>query len=196
MTSTSQHDPLAQLRTWMDDARDAGDVWVGAMTLSTVSASGDVSARVVYLKELDDRGFVFSSSGPTRKTDDLAANAGCALTFWWPVIGRQVRVVCRAERLDDAQRRRLFEERPPAHRAVTLASRQGEPIVGVDEVADRARALLDEGALDCPPADQFVAYRAVPSIIEFWERSDEDRLHRRTEWRELDGAWSSRRLAP
>lgn len=188
--------PLDAVRTSLETAREAGDIWVGAMTLSTVSAAGDISARIVYLKAIDATGFVFTSSAPTRKTEDLSAVPRCALTFWWPVLGRQVRAVCDAKMLDDVDRRALFDERPQAHRAATLASPQGTPIDDLEDIRVRAAEFARTGHVDCPGDEQFVAYCLVPSIVELWDRDDADRLHQRTEWRRDGTAWSRRQLAP
>ena len=92
-------DPITQFTHWFDDAQRAELLEPNAMTLATCSAEGRPSARVVLLKEVDARGFVFFTDYRSRKGKELAANAFGALVFLWKEIERQVRLAGLVERV-------------------------------------------------------------------------------------------------
>lgn len=107
-------EPVAQFVRWLDEAIAAGQQAPHVMTLSTADAAGRVTARNVIVKDIDERGWQFGTSLASGKTADLAANANAALTFWWPAVGRQVRVVGPVTRLSDAEAAADFLARPSA----------------------------------------------------------------------------------
>ncbi|MBC8075261.1 MAG: pyridoxal 5'-phosphate synthase, partial [Chloroflexales bacterium] len=92
-------DPIAQFQTWFDQALAASLPEPNAMVLATVAASGQPSARVVLLKGLDARGFVFYSNYASRKGQELDVGARAALVFYWAELERQVRVEGGIERV-------------------------------------------------------------------------------------------------
>src|SRR3954465_14090718 len=83
-------DPIAMFRRWLDDAVQAGLHEPNAMVVATASASGRPSARMVLLKGLDERGFVFFTNYASRKGEEISANADVALLFPWHDLQRQV----------------------------------------------------------------------------------------------------------
>ncbi|MBC7645389.1 MAG: pyridoxamine 5'-phosphate oxidase family protein, partial [Thermoleophilia bacterium] len=95
-----ERDPMALLRQWQNEARLGGETAPDEVVLSTVSAAGDPSARMVSAKAITSDGIVFGTRLGTRKVADLAANPRCAFTFWWPSLDRSVRVACTASALD------------------------------------------------------------------------------------------------
>jgi pyridoxamine 5'-phosphate oxidase len=169
-----------------------------AMVLSTVSADGTPSARVVLLKGLDERGFVFYTNLDSRKGAELAADPRCALVFHWAPIEWQVRVEGRAERVTDAEADAYFATRARESQIGAWASRQSAPLAD-DKVLD-ARvsemvARFAGGAVPRPP--HWSGFRVVPSRIEFWH----GRAHRLHERRVFErggnaGAWTMHRLFP
>lgn len=107
-------EPVAQFLRWLDDAIAAGQPAPHVMTLSTADALGVVTARGLILKEIDARGWQFGTSISSRKAADLAANPNAALSFWWPVVGRQVRAVGPVTRLSAAEAAADYAARPSA----------------------------------------------------------------------------------
>jgi pyridoxamine 5'-phosphate oxidase len=191
-------DPIAQFRAWRADARSAGIVEPGAMTLATTGADGRPSARMVLLRALDDRGFGFFTNLESRKGRELAANPAAALVFHWPELGRQVRVEGVTERIADEEARAYFASRPPGSRIGAWASPQSRPVGDRAELDALVRAVQERfGSADEIPLPPFWGgFRLVPDRIEFWLHGD-DRLHDRAEYRrDGDGRWTRRRLAP
>lgn len=188
--------PLEQLDRWLTDARDAGVEAPMAMTLATAGADGEPSARVVSLKRLDEDRLVFSTALWTRKVEELRINPRVAAVFFWPALGRQVRIEGRAEIAERALAEELFAERPRSHQLQVHVSRQGEEIESLDPLRGRLEELrgeLGEGPVLCP--DDWGAVRLRPDRIEFWQEG-EDRLHSRTLFEVVAGGWREVLLAP
>lgn len=189
-------EPLALLDRWLLEAREASAPTPTAMSLATVGASGQPSARVVSLKRLDGDGLVFTTALWTRKAEELCTNSRVAVVFHWPTLGRQVQVEGRAEIAERALAEELFAERPRSHQLQAHVSRQGEEIESLDQLRNRLEALraeLGEGPVPCP--EDWGAVRLRPDRIEFWQEG-EDRLHSRRLYEAGDGGWRQSLLAP
>ena len=188
--------PLEQLDRWLADARGAGVEAPMAMTLATAGADGEPSARVVSLKRLEGDRLVFTTALWTRKVEELRINPRAAAVFFWPVLGRQVRIEGRAEIAERALTEELFAERPRSHQLQAHVSRQGEEIEGLDQLRSRLEELrgeLGEGPVLCP--EDWGAVRLRPDRIEFWQ-DDEDRLHSRRLYECTVDGWRRTLLAP
>jgi pyridoxamine 5'-phosphate oxidase len=189
-------DPLEVLDRWLGEADEAGVPAPRAMTLATAAADGRPSARVVSLKRLSGEALVFTTALWTRKATELRDNPHAAATFYWPALGRQVRVEGRAEIAERTLAEELFAERPRSHQLQALVSRQGEEIEGLDQLRVRFEALraeLGEGPVPCP--DDWGAVRLFPDRIEFWQEG-EDRLHGRQLYEGGADGWRQSQLAP
>lgn len=188
--------PLEQFYRWLVDAREAGAEAPMAMTLVTTGADGRPSARVVSLKRLEGDRLVFTTALWTRKVEELRINPHVAAVFFWPALGRQVRIEGRADIAARELAEELFAERPRSHQLQAHVSRQGEEIGGLDQLRDKLeelRAELGEGPVPCP--EDWGAVRLTPDRVEFWEEG-EDRLHRRELFQASAGGWRQSLLAP
>ena len=192
----SDADPLRQFERWLAEAIAAQLPEPNAMTLATVDAGGRPSARVVLLKELDDRGFVFYTNYASRKGEALAANPVAALVFFWPVLDRQIRIEGAVERVTAAESDAYFQVRPRASRVAAIASPQSQVLASRHALEARLEAVEHElaGADPYRPA-HWGGYRVVPDDLEFWQ-GQPSRLHDRVVYKRVDGAWSRMRLAP
>lgn len=191
-----ESDPLAQFRRWLDDAIRAEVPLANGMTLATVGEGGQPSARVVLLKDLDERGFVFFTSYGSRKGRELADNPRAALVFWWAELDRQVRIEGAVHRVSREVSERYFRERPPASNFSAVASQQSAPVSGRSELEARVEALVaqhPEG--DLPRPESWGGYRLEPASLEFWQGRP-DRLHDRLRYRREESTWRLERLAP
>jgi pyridoxamine 5'-phosphate oxidase len=188
-------DPLAQLRAWAHDARAA----VGeplAMTLATATLDGQPSARVVLLREIDERGLTFFTNRDSRKGDELRANPRAAVAMHWWELGRQVRVEGVVEEVSEDESAAYWETRPRASRIAAWASPQSRQLADraeLETLVAKVERRFDGRDVPLPPF--WGGYRLVPATVELWTHR-ENRLHDRVRYvREAD-SWRSERLAP
>lgn len=188
-------DPLPLAWRWLADAPARGISEPYAATLATADASGMPSARVLLVKDWDERGLVFTTSRTSGKGEDLAVNPQASLTFFWRETIQQLRLWGAVEALPADASDALFAQRPVPAQAASAASEQSRPLTSEDALRERVASLLASGPL-ARPAD-WTGYRLVPTGVEFWCGSP-DRLHRRLRYeRDAEGGpWSARRLQP
>ena len=198
-------DPFTQFHTWFTHAQAKGVHQPETVCLSTAALpSGRVSARMVYLKELDAKGFViYSNFGTSRKSRDLDGNKWASLTFWWRELERQVRVEGLTERMSSEESQKYFDTRIRGSRVGAWASRQSEAIQdrGVLEGWVKGVEQRFEGQEKIPIPEFWGGLRIKPVMVEFWQ-GRESRLHDRFVYRKVEegegkeGEWKIERVSP
>lgn len=190
-------DPVQQFECWLEQAVASQIPDPTAMVLATVAADGQPDQRIVLLKHLDARGFVFYTNYNSKKAADISANAKVSLHFPWHVMERQVRVSGRAAKVSQAESVKYFVSRPFGSQIAAWASPQSAAISGrsvLEEKFASLKAKYAEGAVPTP--DFWGGLRIVPERMEFWQ-GGANRLHDRFEYRLLEsGQWQINRLAP
>lgn len=188
--------PDALFGQWLRAAIDAGVVEPHAMTLSTVDPAGRPSARVLILKYLYDGHWAFASGATSRKGKELANTPWAALTFYWPVLGRQVRVRGPVETADTDESEADFLARSSGARGAALAGNQSEPLAALSE-RDRVfdEATVRATANPALVAPDWTLYRVVADEVEFWQ-GDQDRRHTRLRYTRDAQGWSRQLLWP
>ncbi len=189
------HDPFVQFDRWFKEAIAAKMPMLNAMTLATVSASGQPAARIVLLKGVDARGFVFFTNYSSRKGTEIAANPAAALLFHWTELEREVRIDGSVEKVTAQESDEYFASRPLGSQHAAIASPQSE-VVPNRAVLEARFATAEKTQGDAPtrPA-HWGGYRVLPSAIEFWQGRP-NRLHDRVLYSRVDGGWKITRLAP
>jgi pyridoxamine 5'-phosphate oxidase len=189
-------DPMIQFKAWFDDALRAQLPMVNAMTLATACSDGRPAARMVLLKGVDSRGFVFYTDYQSRKAQELTQNPRAALLLYWSELERQVRIEGAVEKTSAEDSSRYFESRPLGSRLAALASTQSSVIADREALEKRYAEMeaLHRDTPACPPT--WGGYRCVPDTIEFWQGRP-NRLHDRLLYRKAAlGGWEIVRLAP
>lgn len=192
----SAADPYDVFRKWMEEARAREPSDPTAMALSTCTRDGVPSVRMVLLKGADSRGFVFYSNVESRKGGELAANPRGALVFYWPTLGRQVRIEGSVEPVSDAEADAYFTSRPRISKLGAWASDQSRPLSD-NATLERRVAELDArySSDDIPRPPHWRGWRVVPHRIEFW-RDMPYRLHERTLFTRAGDGWTAGKLYP
>ncbi len=189
-------DPVAAFVRWHAEARAAGLYEPNAMVVSTESGHLP-SSRMVLLKGVDERGFVFYTNTHSRKAKELAANPATALLFPWHPLERQVRVEGAAERVSDAEVDAYFATRPRGSQLGAWASPQSDVVPDRDFLSKRYAAAAErfDGVDVIPRPSEWGGYRVRPRLIEFWQGRP-GRMHDRIVFERVDATWSVARLAP
>ena len=189
--------PISFFGKWFDEAMAAEVREPNAMTLATATRDGIPSARIVLLKGADKNGFSFYSNYLSRKGKELAKNPSACLVFFWPELGRQVRIEGKILKLSKEESEAYFATRPFGSQLGAVVSPQSQVIANreVLDVAYTAYEQKFEGKKIPKPA-HWGGYILNPIAIEFWQ-GRESRLHDRVKYVLMEkGKWKIERLAP
>jgi len=190
-------DPIELFQAWLEIAEEAGIHEPNAIALATATADGVPSVRMVLLKGIDERGFVFFTNYESRKASEIEANPHAGLCIHWPVLERQIRVTGSVTRISEEESYAYFRSRGRGSRLGAWASRQSHPLPDRAELEGRVREMKERFQGDEVPLPPYWGgYRIVPDQIEFWQ-GKADRLHERLVFsRPVGGVWGTERLYP
>ncbi|MGV0626619.1 pyridoxine/pyridoxamine 5'-phosphate oxidase [Mycolicibacter minnesotensis] len=197
--ASAPEEPVELFIQWLLDAIERGVTEPHAMTLSTVSSSSGgprPSARVLILKDVDADGWHFAVSSASLKGAELARNSAVALTFYWPCLGRQIRIDGLAVPDPASVTTADFLARSEDARAMVLTGRQSQPYTDpteIDEALAKAHTDLHHSPTLVP--DEWVSYGVRADTVEFWQ-ADPARRHRRLRYELHDSSWSTTQLWP
>ncbi|QYD68483.1 pyridoxamine 5'-phosphate oxidase [Paraburkholderia edwinii] len=189
-------DPIRQFEKWFAQAIKAQLPEPNAMTLATVDSRGHPSARIVLIKGVDPRGFVFFTNYESRKGREIAGNPRASLLFHWIELERQVRIEGFVEMTSAAESDAYYASRPLESRIGAWASAQSQEIESRAALEAREREIIAQYGEHPPRPPHWGGYRVVPDTIEFWQGRP-SRLHDRMRYtRDGSGAWRIARLSP
>ena len=187
--------PLSQFAQWFGEAQNAKVAEPNAMTLATVNAAGQPSARIVLIKEARNDGVVWFTNYQSRKGADLLHNAQAALLFFWQPLERQVRFEGVVERVSAAESDAYYHSRPVNSRLGAWSSPQSDIITSREVLETNLAHYAAEFGDEPPRPPHWGGYILKPTYVEFWQ-GRASRLHDRVAYRLVDGAWHIVRLAP
>ena len=189
--------PFELFQKWFDlaDSHESIDE-ANAMTIATVDKSLMPKSRVVLLKSFDENGFRFFSNYSSEKGKDLEINPQCCLSFFWPVLEKQVIIKGKVEKLSRSASEEYFHSRPKGSQLGALASKQSSVVSSREELENRLKELENEFNNDkVPMPNYWGGYLVKPVSFEFWQ-GRKNRLHDRLRYLPQNGDWKIERLAP
>lgn len=194
--AVADQDPIGLFKTWLQEAIDCGIKEPGAMSVATVDADGQPDVRMLLLKGVDERGFVFFTNMQSPKARALTQNPRVALCFYWPELDRQVRVRGHSEMVGTAEADAYFETRPRLSQISAWASRQSAPMRGYFQLeAEVAKTIVRFGVGRVPRPPFWSGIRVVPEQVEFWTQLP-FRRHKRNLYRRTARGWRVTWLFP
>lgn len=188
--------PLHQFKIWFDEALKAKVMEANAMTLATIRQDGLPNSRIVLLKGVDE-GFIFFTNFNSAKGQELNHHPFAAMTFFWPELERQVRLVGKVSKISAVESDEYFFSRPFSSQIGAWASPQSQPIPDrqfIEENEIKLRKEFDTNSMIRP--ENWGGYRLLASEVEFWQGRP-SRLHDRILYTiETNDRWKIQRLAP
>ncbi|KPA37457.1 pyridoxamine 5 -phosphate oxidase [Fusarium langsethiae] len=191
--------PQQAFEAWLDEAIESGVPEPHAVTLSTTDQDGRPDARVLILKNVDNRGWHFAIKADSPKGRQISTNNNVALTFYWPKIGRQIRLRGRAVSLPRSECDADFSARSTAAKVTAIVSKQSQPMHNPREMDACLKdgLLRQESVRENLSSEGWVVYAVSADTAEFWQASS-DRLHQRLKysWDEAKSGWCKVALWP
>jgi len=189
--------PFQQFAKWFKAAKRIPFLaYPNAMTVATANKNAQPVGRVVLLKSYDEHGFVFFTNYNSAKGSDLMANPQVSLSFYWPVLERQVRILGKAEQVPSRESDEYFNSRPRGSQIGAWASSQSEVVADRKTLEAQYKIFEDKfkgQAVQRPP--HWGGFRVVPESIEFWQ-GRLDRFHDRLRYVKSGNDWKIERLSP
>ena len=194
-------DPVEMFRGWLEETVASGLHEPNAMVVTSVSATGRPSSRMVLLKGLDERGFVFYTNLESRKAQEIAANPHVSLLFPWQDLQRQVRVEGTASPVSAEENEAYFASRPRESQLGAWASPQSRVVASRSALDERYGGVLAQfvDVDDVPLPPFWGGLRVEPETVEFWQGRKgrmHDRLVYRRDAADPSAPWTVDRLAP
>jgi pyridoxamine 5'-phosphate oxidase len=190
------NDPIVRFKELLAQAEQVGIRPYNAAAFATTGKDLQPTVRMLLLKGVDDRGFVFYTNLQSRKARQLTDNPRASACFWWPQLQRQVRIEGRVELVSDQEADEYFASRPRGSQVGAWASNQSSELSSRDELLATVAfvtAKYKDQAVPRPP--HWSGYRLVPERIEFWKEQPE-RLHERDVYTSQANGWKITLLAP
>ena len=195
--TTAGHDPISFFKKWFTEAETAQITEVNAMTLATVDEKRMPHARIVLLKGLDEKGFVFFTNYDSAKGHEINSTPHAAIVFFWKELERQVRIEGRIEKVSAGESDTYFHSRPEGSRIGAWASPQSK-VISDRNILDLNYSRYEQefSAIEIPRPEHWGGYRVIPYNIEFWQGRS-SRMHDRLLFSAThEGHWQRSRLAP
>lgn len=189
-------DPLEQFKVWMDDAINSHLSEPNAMAVATSTPDGKPSIRVVLLKEVNERGFVFYTNYRSRKGREIEKNPQASIVFDWHPIERQVRIEGKVLKVSAEESDRYFDSRPEGSKIGAWVSPQSEIVENreaLDKMQEETERRFEGKTIVRPP--HWGGYIVIPEVVEFWQGRP-SRLHDRVAYCKTEDGWQMKRMAP
>jgi len=188
--------PFTQFEKWFTEAKEIDPQDTNAFMLSTCSKEGKPSSRIMLLKGVDDKGFVFYTNYLGRKSKELIENPNAAILFFFKELHRQIRIEGRIEKVSREESAEYFHSRPVESQVGAWASIQSSKIESRESLEKKFKDYDKEyEGKEVPLPDYWGGFRLIPDYFEFWQ-GRESRLHDRISYEKENNSWVQSRLSP
>ncbi|MBM3579930.1 MAG: pyridoxamine 5'-phosphate oxidase [Alphaproteobacteria bacterium] len=189
--------PFTKFSDWLTKACETkAIVEPTSMCLATVDENGCPSARMILLKQFDERGFCFFTNLTSRKGKELTHNQNVALCFYWGVLGRQIRIEGKVERVSLEEADEYFASRRRGSQIGAWASKQSYEMKEWSEFEERIKKISEDFRdQEIPRPPFWSGFRVIPKRIEFWEEG-EFRIHKREVFERAGSGWEVKKIYP
>ena len=189
------NDPFILFSSWYDEARQGPVMDPDIVALASANKQGRPSVRMVLFRGIREEGFSFFTNYESRKGRELSENPFAALAFYWPHLGKQVRLEGQVERLSPTESDAYFLQRPFLSQITAAVSRQSRLMRDESEFLKELTELEQSsgGKMVRPP--NWGGYKLLPTRFEFWTHKD-NRRHDRVQYDRAGAAWKKSKLYP
>ncbi len=190
-------DPLELFKSWMSEAEKKETRDPTASSLATANSAGQPNVRMVLLKGLSSKGFVFYTNLNSSKSRDLKENPKAAMNFHWKSINRQIRILGNVTQVDDKEADLYFNSRPYESKINAWASDQSNPMNERSELLKKIEDFKNKykNEKNVPRPSYWSGWCLSPSLIEFWLHKD-NRIHERLRYNKATKGWKKEILYP
>lgn len=189
---TLSKEPYLEIQKWIKEIIDKEVSYPNAAILATSDASGDPSARVILIKDINEKGITFFTNYDSHKAKDINENNLVGLTFYWKEADRQIRVKARATKTTREESISYFKSRSIESQISAIASKQSQK-VSKEDLIKKVQEIKDNKKIECP--ENWGGYLLEIISCEFWQGRP-NRLHDRFFYEKVSGQWQISRLAP
>ena len=187
--------PLELFKIWMSEAKKNEINDPNAFSLATTNKNNKPSARMILLKGLNQKGFVFYTNLNSPKSEDLKKNPKASMCFHWKSIQRQIRISGNVIQVDDKEADAYFNSRPYESRIGALASDQSKVMKNKEELLKKINEFKIKYKNNVPRPKHWSGWCLDPAEIEFW-LGDEFRIHERLKYSKISNNWKKEILYP
>ena len=188
--------PVPLFKEWLQTAIDEKVLDANALTLSTVSKSGQPSSRIVLLKDITEEGLVFYTNFSSKKGEEMAQNPQVALNFFWAPLERQVRIEGIVKKVSEEESNQYFQSRPRESQLAAYTSEQSKSVENRETLEARFQENKKQfEGKEIPKPLHWGGYKVEPTYFEFWQ-GRAGRLHDRVVYQLDDSQWSKSRIQP
>lgn len=194
-TDITGGDPYKLMQLWLEDAVNKEENEPNAFVLSTVDEGNQPSSRILYLKDIIEKQFVFYTNYNSQKGIEILGNDKISMLFFWPKLSRQIRINGICTKVDSRISDEYFASRPRASQIGAWASAQSEELTHRDELEVKFSELEKKFTGEIPRPPFWGGYQVKPSYFEFWQGRP-SRLHDRLIFKWIDSTWKSSHKNP
>ena len=188
--------PIDLFKKWFSEAEKKEINDPNAVAVATSDKDNQPNVRMVLLKGLSDKGFVFYTNFNSKKGSELKINQKASMCFHWKSLRRQVRISGEVEEVTAKEADDYYNSRPYKNKIGAWASSQSETLKNRQEFLEKVKSFENKyPSNNVPRPSHWSGWRLAPIQIEFW-LDGEGRIHERLNYVLTNNGWKKELLYP